>query len=681
MRDGPALIALPAGAPATEAVSPSARLRRETARLAEALLQLIARVAPEGDRSLAAAVAALQSFAGSVSTAPPAPAGARPLFDPAAPAHPLDRCAARLGFSAFEVDLLVLAALPDQHESFSALLRLLHPRGEPRPTVGLAAQLFQIAPRERELVVDSLHGGPATRLGAIVLSPPDAPFYERSLLLGPGLAPLLEGLPAPWPAPFVEHHPPVVRLGLGAWLAEPPTRAAVASLRHGHDCTVLVTAADDEIACARASALAAEAGVAAVVLSAAGPLGDEQERLLALHAVARGVVPILSVPPAEAPGSALLPRCKQHPGPVLLAGRAGTAVARGPRPLLPLATLPLPAAARREVWSQLLPELSAEAPLLASRFALEPNAVAEVAAEVRALGQIEQRPVASVDVARSIRARSALKLNAGVKLIHPVATWSDLVLAPDRLGQLHEAIARLAHQARVLDDWGFLKGRIGSRGVRILLAGAPGTGKTLSAEVMASALGVELLFVDISRVVSKWIGETEKNLSEVFDCAERSHAVLLFDEADALFAKRTEISDAHDRYANLETAYLLSRLEQFDGLAVLSTNLRQHIDAAFMRRMEFVIDFEEPTASERHALWRCHVPAGAAIAADVDLRELAALYPVVGGLIRNASVAAAFLAAADGTPISRQHFVRAIRREYEKNGRAFPGYPAGVNTH
>ncbi len=153
--------------------------------------------------------------------------------------------------------------------------------------------------------------------------------------------------------------------------------------------------------------------------------------------------------------------------------------------------------------------------------------------------------------------------------------------------------------------------------------------------------------------------------------------MLLFDEADALFGKRTEVSDAHDRYANLETAYLLSRLEAFEGLAVLTTNLRANIDGAFLRRLEFVVDFEEPGQAEREALWRRHVPPGAPLAPDVRVGELAALYPVVGGVIRNAAVAAAFLAAAAGTAITRQHLVGALQREYEKTGRTFPGLAAG----
>jgi SpoVK/Ycf46/Vps4 family AAA+-type ATPase len=213
--------------------------------------------------------------------------------------------------------------------------------------------------------------------------------------------------------------------------------------------------------------------------------------------------------------------------------------------------------------------------------------------------------------------------------------------------------------------------------VRLLFAGPPGTGKSLAAEAMAAELGLDLLTVDLSRLVSKWLGETEKNLARVFDRAERTQAVLLFDEADALFAKRTEVTDAHDRYANLETAYLLSRLERFDALAILATNLKDQIDPAFIRRLECVVDFDEPGTQQRERLWEAHLPPRAPLAEDVVLAELAELYPIAGGLIRNASLAAAFLASADGGTITRHHLFHAVHREYEKAGRAFPGLPEG----
>jgi SpoVK/Ycf46/Vps4 family AAA+-type ATPase len=206
------------------------------------------------------------------------------------------------------------------------------------------------------------------------------------------------------------------------------------------------------------------------------------------------------------------------------------------------------------------------------------------------------------------------------------------------------------------------------------LVGPPGTGKSLTAEVVASAVGTDLLTVDLSQVVSKWIGETEKNLAAVFDVAERTQAVLLLDEADALFGQRTDIASAHDRYANLETAFLLQRLDRFDGLVVLASNLRHNIDAAFVRRMDFVVELDLPAAPERIILWEIHLP-GAVRGPDVDLVTLADQYAVPGGWIRNAAIAAAFLAAEEHGTVRQAHLVTAVRREYAKAGRPFPGPP------
>jgi SpoVK/Ycf46/Vps4 family AAA+-type ATPase len=227
---------------------------------------------------------------------------------------------------------------------------------------------------------------------------------------------------------------------------------------------------------------------------------------------------------------------------------------------------------------------------------------------------------------------------------------------------------------RVLSDWGFSQAR-GTRGVRLLLSGPPGTGKTLAVEVLASALGLDLLVVDLASLVSKWLGETEKNIGEVFDAAERCQAVLFFDEADALFGRRTDGGDAQARWANLETAYLLSRIDRFDGLVALATNLRGHVDDAFVRRLDVVVELEEPDDNARDRLWRAHLPSGAPYSPDVDVPQLAGLYPVSGGLIRNAALAAAFAAAADGGVIDQRALVEAVRREYVKAGRSFPGAP------
>jgi hypothetical protein len=595
--------------------------------------------------------------------------GGRSLVGRSHARDPVDRLAGALTLAPVELDLMLLAALPEEDERWGMVLRALHPRGEAAPTPALAARVLCCDDAERRALRRVLETGRAVRAGVLVCDL--GPWPERGIRLADALWGALLGIDV-WPDGLEPDRRPVHAAGLEDWLEREDARRAAGALAAGERVVVLVRGADTAAALGRGAALAERAGVAHVRLELGG-----DARLVSLHAVARGAVPVLGVPPRdEAQPGRPQPPLPDHPGPLVACAGPGAVVLPPDRPLVPVAADRLEARERRRLWHETLPELADRAALLASRHPLEPAVAAMVAADVRAAHRLDGSPPTEHDVARSVRARAGVVLQASIELVRPRAGWGDLVLSQDKLDQLHEAVARLRHQAEVLDDWGLLAGRAGARGVRLLFAGPPGTGKTLAAEVLAGALGVDLLAVDSSRVVSKWIGETEKNLAAVFDAAERTQAVLLFDEADALFGRRTEVSDSHDRYANLETAYLLMRLERFEGLAVLSTNLRQNIDPAFTRRLEFVVAFGEPTTPEREAIWRRHLPATAPLAADVEPHELAALFPAVGGLIRNAAVAAAFLAAADGGVITRDHVVRSLRREYEKSGRAFPGHRA-----
>ena len=656
---------------------PAERLAFEAGILAGRMAELLDRLLPADSVSLAPGRAFLE-------TAFREAAGDRPLEafaggpldrQPAAP-HPFDRLAWGLGLSPLEADLVILAGLSEEHEGFAELLASLHPRGVPRPTAGLAAHLLCRDSGERRAFRRVLETGPGARAGLLRLEE-GSPFFRRTLLLPDTLWPVLQGTDV-WPPNLVPETGSAALAGLETWLAEPGPAQARRALRRPEPCTVLVTAESEETAAGRGAALTQAAGVPWVRVRLPAELPREAEALVQIHCLARGAVPVLCLARTDGTGAARVPRLEGYPLPAVVCGRSGATALTGSRPLVGVTCDPLRPTDRQRVWAETLPRFSAQAALLAARYPVEPPAAFAVAADLGHLEACEGRHADLEDVARSVRARSGAALGGGVKLVRPRAGWQQLVLPRDRATQLREAVDRLLHQARVLDEWRFLEGRQGARGVRLLFSGPPGTGKTLSAEVLAGALEVDLLVVDLSRVVSKWIGETEKNLAEVFEVAESARAVLLFDEADALFGKRTEISDAHDRYANLETAYLLSRLERFEGLAILSTNLRQNMDPAFVRRLEFVVAFEEPGREERLALWRCHLPPGAPLASDVDLAELAALYPMVGGLIRNAAVAAAFLAAADGGVITRSHFVRAIRREHEKAGKAFPGLPTGM---
>ncbi|MFB9275299.1 ATP-binding protein [Cohnella cellulosilytica] len=253
--------------------------------------------------------------------------------------------------------------------------------------------------------------------------------------------------------------------------------------------------------------------------------------------------------------------------------------------------------------------------------------------------------------------------------IAPARTWDDLVLADEPYSLIREACDRFLNRETVYERWGFGRKLPYGKGLSLLFAGPPGTGKTMAAEIIAGELGLELYRIDLSRIVSKYIGETEQRLSELFAEAENSGAILFFDEGDALFGKRTEVKDAHDKYANLEAAYLLQRIEAYDGVSILATNLLQNMDEALIRRMSFVVKFPFPDAAERERIFRVHLPPEAPVSAEVDLAFLAARLEVSGGYIKNIALAAAFLAAGSGKPIGMEHFIRAARQELRKMGK------------
>ncbi|MEU6716710.1 ATP-binding protein [Nonomuraea sp. NPDC046802] len=284
-----------------------------------------------------------------------------------------------------------------------------------------------------------------------------------------------------------------------------------------------------------------------------------------------------------------------------------------------------------------------------------------------AVGAVGVRGGAFAALSAAARAQAGHELAALADRIEPMAGWDDLVLPDDELDALREVCARVAGQGRVLRDWGFQRKLGRGTGVGVLLAGPPGTGKTMAAEVVAGELHLDLYRINLADAVSKYIGETEKNLDRVFDAAGRSHAILLFDEADALLGKRSEVRDAHDRYANIEVAYLLQRMEAYEGVTLLATNMRHNLDEAFTRRLAFTVRFPFPDQAGRGRIWRGIWPSDAPLAADVDPDTLAERFPLSGGNIKNVAVAAAFLAGAG--PITMADVLRAVRREYQKMGK------------
>jgi ATP-dependent 26S proteasome regulatory subunit len=269
-------------------------------------------------------------------------------------------------------------------------------------------------------------------------------------------------------------------------------------------------------------------------------------------------------------------------------------------------------------------------------------------------------------VADGVRRLAGGHLDQLAVRVRPQRTMADLVLPADQNTHINELIARCRLRNTVYKEWGFSP--LPSTGVVALFSGPSGTGKTLAAEVLAGELGLDLYKIDLSSVVSKYIGETEKNLERIFQAASAGELVLFFDEADALFGKRSEVSSAHDRYANVEVAYLLQRLETYQGIVVVATNLQRNIDDAFLRRISVAVDFEPPDEQHRKLIWQQAFPATAPVG-DLDLDFLARQFRITGGIIRNAALAAAFLAAASDGKVTMERIVMAIKREFQKLGR------------
>ena len=336
-------------------------------------------------------------------------------------------------------------------------------------------------------------------------------------------------------------------------------------------------------------------------------------------------------------------------------------------PVLRLAVAAPDADARRRRWATELGPLAAAADLaeLADRFRLDTGQIAAAAATVRAAAAVAGPP-AQADLFAVCRQQLSRELRGFAQVVETPLGWDDLILPAPVKGQIVALEAWVRHRHTVLRDWGFGRKTAAHGGLSALFSGPSGAGKSLSAAILGQSLGLDVYRVDLSAVVSKYIGETEKNLERIFTLATAANAILFFDEADALFGKRSEVQDAHDRYANIEVSYLLQRMETYPGLAILTTNFRQNIDAAFLRRFQVVIEFPFPAAEERAALWRALLPPEAPLAAGVDLPFLAGQFALTGGNIRNCALAAAFAAAAAGQPIGMSHLARAVAAEMEK---------------
>ncbi|MDN3354875.1 ATP-binding protein [Actinomadura sp. DC4] len=600
-----------------------------------------------------------------------APAEAAP------PADPLRRLRDTFGLSGFDLDLLVLALAPEIDLRYERIFGFLHDDlGKRRPTVELALDLLCGLPAEKFRRRSHLAAGaPLLRHGLLTLDAGDAsprpPFLARQLvpdehlagfLLGePGLDPRLDGAavlttpdgelpPELLPAVTAPLDPPRVYLHGPAG----GRRAAAEALAAAWGRPLLnvdlnrTDSADTLVRLAVREAALRDAVLGLTSFEAAGDVGSAaRHRVLATLA--------------------------GHPGPVVMAG----ATEWVPEHETPLAVVSVavdvPAApVRRRLWQEAAERAGVALPAeardaLAARFRLGAEQIAAVVRAVPAGSESLYQVLA--EAARSQAGTSLGRLAQRVPCRHE---WSDLVLPAGELAQLHDLADSVDRRETVLDTWGFARHAQAGGGITALFSGPSGTGKTLAAGLIARRLGYDLYRVDLARVVSKYIGETEKNLDAVFTAARDAGVVLLFDEADALFGKRSAVQDAHDRYANLEVAYLLQKMEEFDGVAVLATNLRDNLDPAFMRRLTFVVSFPFPDVASRRSIWQRLWPEAAPLAGDVDLDALATELMLPGGHLRNIALAAAHMAAGRGDTIGMADVLAAARREYAKLGKMPP---------
>jgi hypothetical protein len=606
----------------------------------------------------------------------------------------LREVADRFGLDDLDVDLLLLALAADVDPRFGQLFGYLNDDvTRRRPTVATALTLCG-RPLGSGAARAHLVHGPLVTGSLVRVDDADQPLPVRTLRIPDRVAAHLLGDDNPDPA-LVGALVPASDTVWGD--VDPVARALAAGVDLIH-VREAATGSGRLLAVGALRALGRNAVVLDLQHVAAGPEPAElvdlavREARLGGAGLVAGPVEMLGEAPSARAGLAGL---AGRPGlPVLLVGAAPWDPAWAPRTPLLVDAPASTDAERARLWALALSEPGGPANAAAtattgdterddptfdvetldvaaatSQYRLNPEQVVRAARAAQVQARLDGGRIAAEHLRRGARAENGTALDRLARRIEPGVGWDDLVLPPATLTGLRELSLRARHRERVLGDWRMRPGGGRGHGVAALFAGDSGTGKTMSAEVVAGDLGLELYVVDLATVVDKYIGETEKNLERIFAGAARMNAVLLFDEADAVFGKRSEVKDAHDRYANVESAYLLQRIESFDGLLILTTNLRANIDDAFTRRLDVLVDFPLPDPVHRLALWDRCLGTVVPRADDLDLTFCADAFALAGGAIRSSAVTAAYLAAADGAPLGMGHLVTAVQREYRKMGR------------
>jgi hypothetical protein len=584
----------------------------------------------------------------------------------------LRRLARAFDLTPLDVEILLVTLAPDIDPRFERLYGYLNDDvSRRRPTIGLALALCGIGGASGPGRARLAASGPLASGGLVAVEDPDRPVLGRALRIPDRVVAHLLGDDEPDES--------LAALLLAPSPADAPAGEDLArALAAGARLVFLREAPGGDAACAAAAAFAGIGAPRPVVLDLAALDALEDPRPLAAAAVceARLIGSGLVAGPVEVLAQrapAALRTLAEAPCPVVLHGTHGWDPAWSRRVALALPAAAASPEARRSAWQLVLgvgdPDADEDAGSLdVPSYRLSVAQIAHAAESARLHAAAAGRSIGARDVGAGVRSQNAAGLERLARRIEPSAGWADLVLPTPVVDQLRDLADRARNRELVLDGWGLGTGSRG-RGLTALFAGDSGTGKTLSAEVMAGELGLDLYVIDLSTVVDKYIGETEKNLDRVFSQADRVNGVLLFDEAEALFGKRTEVRDAHDRYANVEVAYLLQRMERFDGTAILTTNLRSNLDEAFTRRLDVLVDFPMPEEPDRRRLWELHLDGPLPLADDIDLGFLARRFRLSGGNIRNIVLTAAHRAAATGHPVTMDDLVRATDREYRKLGR------------
>ncbi|MFI7124731.1 ATP-binding protein [Nonomuraea sp. NPDC050153] len=619
----------------------------------------------------------------------PAPPAAPPL-DPAeaelretAARHgltlPLDELAGHFGLSPAETDAVLLVAAAELDPAYERIYGyVLDDLGRQLPCVQLLAEAGATGPADALRRRQWLGRTGTLRRTGLLIDAGAAPTEARQQLTpAPGLLDFLLGHPADLPTiaadPGAFDPPPTAPLGLGV---DPERLArAAAALAGGGIQVVAVWQPGD--AAPLVAELARRAGLPVRRLDAGTLPATAVVRAALRTAKATGAILWVNVPESDGPASeraetVLAAELAASTVPVCLTGpapwRPPELLAR--RPTIELEFLVPGHTERVAMWQATAPHARpADLDRLAARFRLGGQDLAAVAAlaHAEAYAANGDRPAVEVRLERAAAMVSQRRTSRLAVTVHPRRSADELILPPGELRQVLEVASFFDAWPRVAERWGFA-GRAGGRGLKVLFTGEPGTGKTLAAEVIAARLGLSLVTTDLSRMVSKWVGETEKNLDTVFAEAAASNAVLFFDEADALFGKRGQVEHGTDRWANLEVGYLLQRLESFDGLVILASNLRDNIDPAFTRRFSVVVHFPRPQQDARERLWRHAFPPEAPLA-DVDLPALATLDLTGAGIVAAARTAALLAADAGATAITMTHVVHGISRQYQREAR------------